>query len=138
MNTLHWMIGRRLITITRREYDWVFNFDGDVSLVVEHLWRLLESGRIRRTSEDHGHQFGLPAPIDAVEELRKTLTGVAIAGVELQDGTLDLRLRFETGHILEVLPTSAGYESWNLSVSNKRFIAIGGGELAIIEDKKGG
>ena len=124
--------------ITRREYDWVFNFDGDVSLVAEHLWRLLESGRIRRTSEDHGHQFGLPVLVDAVEELRKTLTGVAIAGVEVQDGTLDLRLKFETGHVLEVLPTSAGYEAWNLSVSNKRFIAIGGGELAIIEDKKGG
>jgi hypothetical protein len=138
MNTLHWMIGKRLITIARREYDLVFNFDGDVSLVVEHLWRLLESGRIRRTGEDHGHQFGFPAPVDAVAELRKTLTGVAIAGVEVQDGTLDLRLKFETAHVLEVLPTSAGYESWHLSACNKTFIATSGGELAIFEDKKGG
>jgi len=52
MDTLDWLVKRRLRSVLRREHEWVFEFDGPATLAVECLWRLLEDGRIRLTSED--------------------------------------------------------------------------------------
>jgi hypothetical protein len=56
MNELVWLVGHRFQSLTRREFDWVLVFDPETSLVVACLWRLVEDGRIRMTSEDDGHQ----------------------------------------------------------------------------------
>ena len=133
MDTLAWLAKHRLQSVGRREHDWLFAFDGQAALVVECLWRLVEAGRIRVTSEDDGQRFGLPAPVVAAEEVGRCLVGASVASVTLRDGTLDLELRFDTGHVLEVLPTSAGYEAWQVTQGGKQFIAVGGGELAIID-----
>lgn len=100
-------------------------------MAVACLWRLIESGRIRRTSEDDGHQFGLPAPVDAAAEVNGYLVGAFVERVELRKGVLDLEFQFSTGHTLQVIPSSSGYEAWNLSMGNKQYIAVGGGELVI-------
>jgi hypothetical protein len=131
MNELVWLVGHRLQSFSRREYDWVVTFDKDASLVVACLWRLVESGRILFTSEDDGQQFGLPAPVDAAAEVNGRLAGAAVETVELRQGLLDLELRFNTGHLLQIIPDSSGYEAWNVCVGNRQFIAVGGGELAI-------
>jgi len=136
MKELEWLVHLRFQSITRREYDWVFVFDNGVSLVIYCLWRLVESGRIRLTSQDDGQQFGLPAPVDAVAEINRHLALSAIVAVELQEGLLDLELRFSSGHILQIIPDSSGYESWELSTSARQFIAIGGGDLAICGDQE--
>src|SRR5262245_47105092 len=69
---LSWLVGRRCTRIQCDEFSWTFAFDtGEVRTPC--LWRLVESGRIRVTSEDHGHQFGLPAPLDAVTPLSRLL-----------------------------------------------------------------
>ena len=104
MNELAWLVRHGFQSIARREYDWVVAFDKDASLVVACLWRLVESGRIRFTSEDDGQQFGLPAPVDAVAEVRRRLAGAAVEVVELREGLLDLELQFSTGHLLQVIP----------------------------------
>lgn len=57
-----------------------------------------------------------------------------VISVELHDGTLDLRITFDTGEIIEVIPDSSGYEAWNMTDNHQRFIAVGGGELAILTD----
>jgi len=134
MNELAWLVEQRFQSIARREYDWVVAFDNDASLVIACLWRLVEAGRIQVTSEDEGHQFGLPAPVDAASEINRRLAGVAVEAVELRKGLLDLELRFSTGHSLQVIPTSSGYEAWQASSRNRQFIAVGGGELAIFGD----
>lgn len=131
MDTLAWLPKRRLQSAERRERDWLFTFDGQAALGLECLLRLLEAGRIRVTSEDDGQRFGLPAPIVAAEEVSRCLVGASVASVSLCDGTLDLELPFDTGHALEVLPTSAGYEAWQIIHRGKHFIAVGGGDLAI-------
>ena len=131
MNELAWLVGRRFIALTRREYDWVFAFDEDVSMTVACLWRLIESGRIRVTSEDDGHPFDLPTPVDSAAEVNSRLAGAAAERVDLRQGTLDVEFQFGTGDVLQILSSSAGYEAWNLCVGNRQFIAVGGGELVI-------
>jgi Family of unknown function (DUF6188) len=132
MKELAWLVGHRFQSLVRREYDWVVAFDRDASLVVLCLWRLVESGRIRFTSEDDRQQFGLPAPVDAASEVNKRLAGASVEAVELRQGLLDLELRFSTGRSLQIIPDSSGYEAWNVCSGTRQFIAVGGGELAIV------
>lgn len=129
MTQLDWLMGHRFTALHRREFDWVFTFDHDVSVVTACLWRLLEGDRIRITSRDEGQQFGLPAPVDPNTAANTLLSDATIAAVELKAGTLDLRIHFSTGHALELIPDSSGYEAWNISRENQQFIATGGGEL---------
>jgi Family of unknown function (DUF6188) len=131
MNELAWMVGLEFQSITRREFDWVLLFGKESSLVVACLWRLVEDGHIRVTSEDDGHRFGLPAPVDAALEVNLRLTGASVAAVELRESILDMELRFSTGHVFQVLPDSSGYEAWQLCSRNSQFIAVGGGTLTI-------
>jgi hypothetical protein len=131
MNELAWLVGHRLQSFARREYEWVVAFDKDASLVVACLWRLVESGRIRFASQDEGQQFGLPAPVDAAAEVNGRLAGAVVEAVELRLGLLDLELRFSTGHLLQIIPDSSGYEAWNVCSGNRQFIAVGGGDLAV-------
>jgi hypothetical protein len=131
MTDLSWLVDHRFQSMTRREYDWVFVFDRDVSLVVACLWRLVEHGRIRLTSADDGHQFGLPAPLDVVVEVTQRLEHASVTGVELREGLLDLDIHFNTGHVLQIIPDSSGYEAWNLSRGPQQYFAVGGGDLAV-------
>ena len=138
MNTLDCLIGKELQAATDREYDWVFTFQDGINLTVECLWRLIEGKRIKLTSEDNGQQFGLPAPIVAIDELRKILIGAEIRSIELCEGTLDLVLKFGSGLSLEIIPTSSGHEAWNIGVNDKLYIAGGGGELSVFDAGKAG
>ena len=60
------------------------------------------------------------------------LVGAVVEEVVLRQGVLDLVLRFSGGYVLEIIPTSGGYEAWDMRCGSRQFIAIGGGELAII------
>ncbi len=129
MNALAWLAEHRFKSITRRECDWVLAFDRDASIVIACLWRLLEDGRVRVTSEDQGHKFGLPTPVDAAVEVQSRLAESIVSEVELRDGTLDVRIHFATDHIFEILPNSSGYEAWEALDATNLFIAVGGGDL---------
>lgn len=131
MNDLDWLVQHRLQSLIRREYDWVFLFDGEASLVVGCLWRLVEDGRIRFTSEDDGHRFGLSAPLEVAVEVNRRIAGASVKAVTLQQGTLDLELLFNTGHLLQIIPASSGYEAWSISKENRDFTALGGGSLYV-------
>jgi len=134
MSELNWLVGHRFQSLTRRDYAWVFDFDREVNLVVGCLWRLVEAGRIRLTSQDDGHQFGLPSPIEAASEINRHIANSTVVAVELKQGLLDLELQFATGHRLQFIADSSGYEAWNLYQRNRQYIAVGGGELAIVDD----
>jgi Family of unknown function (DUF6188) len=129
MNDLVWLVGHGFQSLMRRDFDWVLVFDNDVSLVIACLWRLVEDGRIRFTSDDDGQQFGLPAPVDVAAEVDRRLAMASVAAVELRQGILDLEIHFSTGHVLHVIPNSSGYEAWNLCSGSRQYIAVGGGEL---------
>jgi hypothetical protein len=138
MNELAWLVGHSCQSLTRREFDWVLVFDRNAHLVIACLWRLIEAGRIRVTSSDDGHQFGLPAPMDAAAEVYGRIALATVEAVGLREGTLDLELRFNSGHIVQIIPDSSGYEAWNLSNGSSQFIAVGGGKLATIHSNQAG
>ncbi|MDZ4820818.1 MAG: hypothetical protein SGJ20_17775 [Planctomycetota bacterium] len=129
---LDWLIGYRLESLIRREYDWLFCFDRQVQISVGCLWRLLADSRICCTSEDDGLLFGDAAPVDAATYFNRRIAGTAIQSVELLDGTLDLTIRFENGLTLQIIPSSARYEAWQIDhISGSILLAIGGGDLAV-------
>jgi hypothetical protein len=136
VNELDWLNQHRLNEITRRDYDWVFSFSDGVSLVVACLWRLIEHKRIRVTSHDDGQQFGLPTPVDAARWLHESLANRQVVAVELCAGTLDLRLTFDNGNTVEIIPDSSGYEAWTLQRADQQFVAVGGGDLAVLNDNQ--
>src|SRR5690348_9606840 len=88
------LVGGRLNAVVPRDHDWVFSFDGDVTLVVAVVWRLVVAGRNEFGSEDHGHQFGLPAPVDGVERTERCLGGKVVKAVSVRT-TGDLTIEFE-------------------------------------------
>ena len=109
------LLSHRLDDVVKHDYSWEFVFSDGVRLQVECLWRLVVSGRLVITSEDHGHQFGLPAPVDCLDELRRHVIGASVEDVKVRAGTIDITLGLGSGRILEVIPTSAGYEAWQVS-----------------------
>ena len=115
MANISLLVSHRLDDVVKHNYSWQFVFSDALSFQVECLWRLIVAGRIEVTGEDHGQQFGLPAPVDCVELLRRHIIGAAVTDVKVRAGTLDLSLEFETGAMLEIIPTSAGYEAWQLN-----------------------
>jgi hypothetical protein len=109
------LVGHRLDDVVKHGYSWEFVFSGALNFQVGCLWRLIVLGRIAITGEDHGQQFGLPAPVDCVKVLRQHVIGASVTDVKVRTGTLDVSLEFGTGTILEVIPNSAGYEAWQLN-----------------------
>jgi len=129
---LSWMIGRVVteVSISVPEL-WYFSFGPDVSIGVECLWRIVEHGRVGLTSDDHGHQFGLPAPVDAVARSTDVLSGHRVTAVQLRPFTADLVIEFTDDLRLEIIPTSSGYEAWQLrAATGMSYIAVGGGEVS--------
>lgn len=128
---LSWMVGRVVTEVSFNEPAvWWFSFGLDVSIAVECLWRIVEHGRVGLTSDDHGHKFGLPAPIDAVPRSMDALLGRRVTAVQLREFTADLVIDFTDDLRLEFIPTSSGYEAWLVrDPSGTLFIAVGGGEV---------
>ena len=108
-------LSHRLDAVVKHDYSWEFVFSEGVRLQVECLWRLVVSSKLLITSEDHGHQFGRPAPVDCLGELRRQIVGAVVEAVKVRAGTIDITLDLGSDRILEVIPTSAGYEAWQVS-----------------------
>ena len=104
MAELAWLVGQRFQSLMHRDFDSVIAFDNEVTLVIACLWRLIEDRRIRWTSEDHGQQFGFPAPVDVADEVNRRLGPAFVQRVSLRQGTLDLEIEFSTGHVIQVIP----------------------------------
>jgi hypothetical protein len=134
MDDLNWLATHRFKEAVRHEYSWDFVFDGGAGVTTECLWRLVEQGRIRLTSKDDGHRFGRPDVLDAVLQLNQALAGANAHSISLKEGTLDLEIRFDTGHALQIIPDSSGYEAWNARKPGRLCIAVGGGDLTIFSD----
>ena len=89
-----------------------FQFSDGTDLRADY-WRLLEDARELLSSFDDRQQYGLPAPIDAVNELQSRLSERGLLAAELDTGTGDLLFGFERGLKLQIFGFS-GYESWEI------------------------
>jgi len=118
------------MSIEKKDYSWFFKFASDISVVTESPWRLIYENRIVVTSEDHGHQFGLPEPVDAALVAVSKIAGHTVEAAVISECSGDLTIEFSGRAQLELLQMSGGYESWRLIVGNSETICMGGGEIA--------
>ena len=88
------MIGERLESVKRLDYDWDFRFDAGSVLMLQSVWRLISDTAIEVTSEDDGQKFGLKTPIDAAAQLRETIGDTPISDVRIDGVTSDLTIHF--------------------------------------------
>ncbi|MBN9349042.1 MAG: hypothetical protein J0H55_00015 [Chitinophagaceae bacterium] len=115
---------------------WYFYFSNQILASSSGFWRLLIENKIEFVSLDHQQQFGLPKPLDLVEELKRKLTGKHLTKIEVIKDTFDLVLSLTSGHRLEIYISSSGYETYDFSIDNKRYIGLGQGGIAIIDNPK--
>ena len=111
-------------------YTWFFEFADDIAISTESPWRFMSAEGIVVTSEDHGHQFGLPAPVDAAERVLARVTGQAVVAASIIRRTGDLSIEFDQQLHLQFLQMSCGYESWRLHIRGNETICTGGGDIA--------
>jgi hypothetical protein len=76
-------------------------------------WRVIKNGRASISSFDHGQQYGLPAPIDAVEFLAKELQGQLVTDARHDEETGDLLFWF-TNNVKWQIFNVTGYEIWEI------------------------
>ncbi len=121
--------GARLISVTRLEYSWAFEFDC-VGLTTGTSWRIVKDGRLFLTSNDDGQKFGLPHPVDAETRFQAVLAGHQVTLCKVDAATADLTLNFDEGSRFEILSTSIGYEAWQLNSAGSCIVAGNEGRLS--------
>ena len=127
---VEWLTGTTCTRVSAM-YPQNFTFEfGAGALAVDCLWRVIERGHLRRTSRDHGQQYGLPAPLDADIDVEALLKGRRVTACRIREETADLILEFEGDVQLEIIADSSGFEPWNLTAPGVHVIALGGGGLA--------
>ena len=112
---------------------WSFIFADEIGVGVSGFWRLLEKNQIVLVSLDHGHQFGLPKPLDLSEEIKKRLSGKKLIKIHVDKDTVDLTLTLTDQFKLEVYIASLGYETYDFSIDDKRYIGLGSGDISIMD-----
>jgi Family of unknown function (DUF6188) len=128
---LSWIVGRAVTDVSFVEPNlWRFFFGEPEHIDVECLWRIIKGEHIVRTSEDHGQQFGLPAPVDSAQEAAVLLSQATIVVGNVREATADILIEFSGGLRLEIISDSSGYESWQLyAPAGVCFVAQGGGQI---------
>ncbi|MBB3034794.1 hypothetical protein [Alteriqipengyuania lutimaris] len=112
------------IKVRKLESQWSFEIGSTIRIDGWMLWRLVGESCIEVCSEDHGHSFGLPDPVDAEEKFSDLAGGSKIKRVELMKPTGDLTFHLSNGMWLELIVTSSGYENWVISEGGE-FLAAG-------------
>ena len=128
-----WLMGRRLEALTKNDHQWDFKFGDGLTVTAACLWRVLENGRVARTSGDDGHLFGLPAPVDCESWVNAKLAGATVARSDIREGALDFRIEFDSGCALELIADSSGYEAWQVSYERRQVVAMGGGSMSLVD-----
>ena len=112
---------------------WLFSFADNIYASSSGFWRLLSENKIILVSLDNEQQFGLPKPIDLVEELNKLLAGKRLTKIDVLKDTFDLTLTLSDGLKFEIYIASSGYETYDFSIEAKRYIGLASGDIAIFD-----
>jgi hypothetical protein len=130
---LSWLTGCSLTHLEKKDFTWFFVFGEQGAVHTESAWRLICKDRVSVTSEDHGHQFGLPAPVDAGKVVFDAIDGEKITNVQLDHLTGDLSIDFGGDLRLQFITLSGGFEGWRLVHGPQQIICLGGGGLAVFD-----
>lgn len=123
-----WVVGASARPRRGEERQWRIEVGAEWTIST-YGWRLLGAKSIVVTSEDDGHQFGLPAQVDAEAEGSEALSASRISAVSLDGRTGDLAIGFDNGFSLQVLTWSSGYETWQLYRNGELYGAVGNAGL---------
>jgi hypothetical protein len=85
----------------------------DGTVLKASYWRLIQNGRSLLSSFDHQKKYGLPAAIDAKEQMSNRLEGKICRDVRFDSETADLTLLFDASTKLQVF-NFTGYEIWQV------------------------
>jgi hypothetical protein len=88
-------------------------FFADGTRLQTEYWRVTEGGRASFSSFDHQQIYGLPARIDAIQDLRDRLVGKMVVEALHDPETGDLLFKFIEDIKLQVLNVT-GYEIWQI------------------------
>jgi hypothetical protein len=107
--------------------------EGGDNVWVEAPWRIIASGAIAATGDDHGQLFGRRRPMDGEAEASHLFSGRAIASIDIDRETSDLAVCFAGDVRFEVFNNSTGYEPWTARFGWNgemvTLVATGGGGL---------
>lgn len=131
-----WLLGRRVEDVEKTDYTWCFVLDDGSIVATESPWRLITAKGITVTSEDNGHPFGLPAPVNAAQRVKDAVGQIPISRFELRDKTSDLILHFSDNTAIEFLNLSCGYEGWRTTHGPQELICMGGGRVTEFYQRK--
>jgi hypothetical protein len=126
-----WLIGRFVAKVEfANPAFWRFRFDAGTQICPGCPWRLVRSGAIVLSSEDHGHPYGHGVPVDAAARCRPLLIQHTVVQAEVRNDTRDILLYFDNDPRQEIVPLSSGYESWEIvDPSGRQIVAQGGGNV---------
>lgn len=85
----------------------------DKTVLRAYYWRFICDGKAELSSFDHQQKYGLPSPIDAIDQLRSALNNSSLESITLDRETGDLSLLFPENKKLQVFNFSA-YEIWTI------------------------
>jgi len=121
------------VTYDRDSDSYYFLFNENISITVTGFWRILIENKINIVSLDNGQQFGLLKTINLVEITTKILKDKKLKEIKINKETADLTLTFSNNIKLEVYISSSGYETYSLSLKEKRYLGLGSGEIEIMK-----
>ena len=121
------LVGGSLRRVEINDYSWSFFLSDETFIVTESDWRLMGPAGIIVASQDHGNQFGRPAPVDAKERVLGATVSQTVRSASISSAG-DLLLDFDRVR-LQFLRMSCGSESWRLTIRGVEIIGTGGGEI---------
>ena len=88
----------------------VIEFSNRTELQIGY-WRIIKNNRASTSSFDHQQKYGLPALINAKEEIKNVLQGKEVLDAKLEIETGDIIIDFNDNLKLQVF-NFTGYEVW--------------------------
>ncbi len=129
-NPLRSLIGNRIVKSSYNEASdsWLILFKSGATLNVECMWRLLEDGVITSTSYDHRQKFGRETPFNGEAALNE-MAAYDIISIDCHVETGDVNIKLGEYFNLQIIPISAGYESWQFKGSDGLSIVAVSGQF---------
>lgn len=125
-----------MLEASKRVDDWMIRFEGDTSLIIECLWRLVDSVQIIVASIDEGQRSTIwvnrngndeVAVVfrDAGQELSRCLYNARIHSATVRPITNDVQFDFDNGMSLQLISGRSSSGGWCMQSPNINLVAIG-------------
>ena len=97
---LDWLLNQRLSQVEKKDFTWFFSFENGGSVSIDSAWRLITNDGLIATSEDHGHPFGLPEPVDAGKRVMAAVQNKRVLNYSCTERVSDLIIHFENERMI--------------------------------------